>query len=142
MPHAEINGQNIYFEDTGGDGPPVILAHGFLMDHEMFAPQVAALRDDYRVITWDERGFGQTKFDGKPFSYWDSAADCLGLLDHLGIDRAVVGGMSQGGFLSLRAALSAPDRVRALILLDTESGVPDPDTMTAEQGMVDMWLSV
>ena len=53
MPHAAINGQRIYFEDTGGAGPAVILGHGFLMDHEMFAPQVAALRDEYRVITWD-----------------------------------------------------------------------------------------
>ena len=58
MPHADVNEQRIYFEDTGGDGPPVILAHGFLMDHEMFAPQVAALAPTYRVITWDERGFG------------------------------------------------------------------------------------
>ncbi|MCU1503062.1 MAG: alpha/beta hydrolase [Ilumatobacteraceae bacterium] len=141
MPYANVNGQNIRFEDTGGDGPPVILAHGFLMDHEMFAPQVEALAGDYRVITWDERGFGATEFDGKPFSYWDSAADCLGLLDHLGIDRAVVGGMSQGGFLSLRVALTAPARVRALILLDTEAGVPDPDTFAAEAGMRDMWLA-
>jgi len=142
VPHASINGQQIYFEDTGGGGLPVILAHGFLMDHEMFAPQVAALRDTYRVITWDERGFGATQFDDKPFTYWDSARDCLGLLDHLGIDRAVVGGMSQGGFLSLRTALTAPERVIGLILLDTESGVPDPETMAAEQGMVDMWLAV
>lgn len=141
MPFAPINGQQIHFEDTGGDGPPVILAHGFLMDHEMFAPQVEAFGGEYRVITWDERGFGETVFDGKPFSYWDSASDCLGLLDHLGIDRAVVGGMSQGGFLSLRVALTAPERVRALILLDTESGVPDPETLAAENGMVDIWLS-
>src|SRR3954453_370550 len=111
MPLISINGQQIYYEDSGGSGPDVILADGFLMDHEMFAPQVAALRDRYRVITWDERGFGATTYDGQPFSYWDSAADCLGLLDHLGIQRAVVGGMSQGGFLSLRVALSAPDRV-------------------------------
>jgi len=90
MPHAVVNDQRIYFEDTGGDGPAVVLAHGFLMDHEMFAPQVAALREAYRVITWDERGFGQTQYDGQPFDYWDSAADCLGLLDHLGIERAVV----------------------------------------------------
>src|SRR5262245_60018150 len=101
MPHAAINGQEIYFEDSGGNGPPVVLAHGFLMDHEMFAPQVAALAGDYRVITWDERGFGATVYDGAPFTYWDSAADCLGLLDHLGIGRAVIGGMSQGGFVSL-----------------------------------------
>ena len=91
MPNASINGQQIYYEDTGGSGPAVILAHGFLMDHEMFAPQVATLRDNYRVITWDERGFGNTEFDGRPFSYWDSASDCLGLMDQLGVDRAVVG---------------------------------------------------
>ena len=74
------------------------------------------------MITWDERGFGDTEYDGEPFTYWDSAADCLGLLDHLGIDRAVVGGMSQGGFVSLRAALTAPERVRGLILIDTQAG--------------------
>lgn len=141
MPHAAINGQSIYFEDTGGEGPVVILAHGFLMDHEMFAPQVAALRDDYRVITWDERGFGLTQFDGEPFTYWDSAADCLGLLDHLGIDRCVVGGMSQGGFLSLRAALTAPDRVRALILLDTQAGVDDEETKAGNDAMNHIWLT-
>ena len=142
MPHAAINGQQIYFEDTGGEGPAVILGHGFLMDHEMFVHQVAALRDGYRVITWDERGFGLTEFDGKPFTYWDSAADCLGVLDHLGFDRAVVGGMSQGGYLSLRVALTAPQRVRALILLDSGAALDPPETLAANQGMVDMWLAV
>ncbi len=142
MPHAAINGQRIYFEDTGGAGPAVILGHGFLMDHEMFAPQVAALRDEYRVITWDERGFGLTEFDGQPFTYWDSAADCLALMTHLGIERAVVGGMSQGGFLSLRAALTAPQRVRGLILLDTAAALDAPEVLAANQGMVDMWLAV
>ncbi|HAP78248.1 MAG TPA: alpha/beta hydrolase [Acidimicrobiaceae bacterium] len=142
MSYAQVNGQKVYFEDTGGDGPPVILGHGFLMDHEMFAPQVEALRDHYRVITWDERGFGLTEFDGQPFTYWDSARDCLGLLDHLGIDRAVVGGMSQGGFLSLRAALLAPERVRALILLDSGTLLYTDEQRAANQGMVDLWLAV
>lgn len=141
MPHADINGQRIWFEDTGGDGPAVILAHGFLMDSEMFVHQVAALRDHHRVITWDERGFGRTEYDGGPFSYWDSAADCLGLLDHLGIERAVVGGMSQGGFLSLRVALTAPERVRALILLDTQAGTEDHEVVPAYEGMRDTWLA-
>ncbi len=141
MPHADVNGQRIWFEDTGGDGPPVILAHGFLMDREMFVHQVAALRDDYRLITWDERGFGLTEYDGEPFTYWDSAADCLGLLDHLGIDRAVVGGMSQGGFLSLRVALTAPERVRALILLDTQAGTEDPEVVPGYEGMRDTWMA-
>ena len=49
MPFAEINGQRIRYEDSGGDGPPVILSHGFLMDHEMFAPQVEALAPEFRA---------------------------------------------------------------------------------------------
>jgi 3-oxoadipate enol-lactonase len=139
MPVAQINGQRIRFDDSGGEGPPIILSHGFLMDREMFAPQVAALAPEFRVITWDERGFGETEFDGKPFTYWDSASDCLGLLDHLGIDRAVVGGMSQGGFLSLRASLTAPERVRALVLIDTQSGVEDPERLPAYRQMQQTW---
>ncbi len=139
MATASVNGQGLAYDDTGGDGPPVILAHGFLMDRSMFDPQVASLRDRYRLITWDERGFGDTEWDGKPFTYWDSASDCVGLLDHLGIDRAVVGGMSQGGFLSLRTALSAPERVRALILLDTQAGPEDAEVIPLYQGMIDEW---
>jgi 3-oxoadipate enol-lactonase len=142
MPFADINGQRIRFEDSGGDGPPVILSHGFLMDRELFAPQVAALRPEFRVITWDERGFGETEFDGAPFTYWDSARDCLGLLDHLGIDAAVLGGMSQGGFLSMRAALLSPRRVRALVLIDTQSGTEDPERLPAYRQMQETWLQV
>jgi 3-oxoadipate enol-lactonase len=140
MPFADVNGQRLRYEDSGGDGPAVVLSHGFLMDHEMFAPQLPALTPEYRVITWDERGFGETEFDGKPFTYWDSAGDCLGLLDHLGIDRAVLGGMSQGGFLSMRAALSAPERVRALVLIDTQSGLEDPERLPAYRQMQEIWL--
>lgn len=141
MATAAVNGAEIAYDDTGGDGPAVILGHGFLMDRSMFEPQVEALRDEYRMITWDERGFGDTEYDGEPFSYWDSASDCLGLLDHLGIDRAVVGGMSQGGFLSLRAALLAPERVRGLILLNTQAGTEDPDVIPLYQGMIDAWVA-
>jgi pimeloyl-ACP methyl ester carboxylesterase len=118
----------------------LILSHGFLMDREMFAPQVEALSPEFRVITWDERGSGETEFDGQPFTYWDSARDCLGLLDHLGIKEAVLGGMSQGGFLSMRAALLAPERVRALVLIDTQSGVEDPERLPAYKQMQQTWL--
>lgn len=141
MATATVNGAEIAYDDTGGDGPAVILAHGFLMDRSMFGPQVDALRSDHRVITWDERGFGDTQYDGEPFSYWDSANDCLALLDHLGIDRAVVGGMSQGGFLSLRVALSAPERVRGLILLNTQADTEDPEVVPLYQGMIDSWVA-
>lgn len=142
MPHADVNGQRIAYDDTAGSGPAIILAHGFLMDRSMFRHQVAALSPEFRVITWDERGFGDTEFDGRPFSYWDSANDCLGLLDHLGIERAVVGGMSQGGFLSLRAALTAPDRVRALVLIDSGADVDDEATLAGYRQMTEMWVGV
>jgi 3-oxoadipate enol-lactonase len=138
MPTAAINGTEISYSDTGGAGPAVVLSHGFLMDQSMFGPQVQALAPDFRVITWDQRGHAQTTAPG-PFSYWDSAKDALALLDHLGIDRAVLGGMSQGGFLSLRAALSAPDRVRGLILIDTQAGVEDPDTARGYEQLHDAW---
>ncbi|MGO9196753.1 MAG: alpha/beta fold hydrolase [Acidimicrobiales bacterium] len=81
MATAPVNGQQIAVDDTGGDGPVVLLGHGFLMDRSMFAPQVDALRDSHRVITWDQRGFGDTLWDGQPYTYWDLASDTLGLLD-------------------------------------------------------------
>src|SRR2546428_8464086 len=140
MPFADVNGQHVYFEDSGGSGPPVVFSHGFLMDHEMFAPQVEELSDEFRCIIWDQRGFGQTPATA-PFTYWDSAADCLALLDHLGIDQAVLAGMSQGGFLSLRAALTAPDRVKALVLIDTQAGVEDPETLVGYRAMNDEWTT-
>lgn len=142
MPHAEVNGQRIFYTDSGGDAPPVLFAHGFLMDHEMFAPQIEALSGEFRVIAWDARGFGNTEFDGKPFDYWDNARDCLGLMDHLGLDRAVIGGMSQGGFCSLRVALLAPERVRALVLIDTQAGAEEPDKVELYGDMIDAWVNV
>ncbi len=141
MQTARVNGQEIAYEDSGGTGPVVILAHGFLMDRTMFAPQVAALRDGYRFVTWDSRGFGDTVFDGKPFTYWDLASDCLGLLDHLGIDRAVVGGQSEGGFATLRVVLTVPERVQALVLIDSQAGVEHPDAIALYQQMLDSWVA-
>jgi len=138
---ASVDGTEIAYDDTGGDGPVVLLAHGLLMDRTMFAPQVEALRDGFRVITWDARGFGETLYDGRPFTYWDLAADGLGLLDALGVGEAVVGGMSQGGFVSLRMALLAPERVRALILLDTQAGPEAPDVVPLYRQMIDTWSS-
>ena len=138
MPIAAINGTNISYSDTGGAGPVVVLSHGILMDQSMFEAQVAAL-GDYRVITWDERGHGGTAATG-PFSYWDSAKDVLGLLDHLGLDSAVLAGMSQGGFLSLRAALHAPERVRALVLIDSQAGLEDPANAESYEQLHQIWL--
>jgi 3-oxoadipate enol-lactonase len=142
MPHADIHGQRIWFEDSGGAGPVVVLGHGLLMDSAMFDPQVAALAPELRVIRWDERAHGRTEWDGKPFTYWDSAADCIGLLDHLGLERAVIGGMSQGGFLSLRAALKHPERIAGLVLISTQAGVDDDVTRAGYRAMVDTWFAM
>ena len=139
MPFASINGQEIHFEDSGGPGLPVVLGHGFLMDGSMFDPQVAVLSPEHRVIRWDARGFGQTRWDGRPFSYWDLADDVVGLLDHLGIAKAVVGGMSQGGFSALRVALRWPERVRGLVLISSQAGTEAPEALGGYTAMLDTW---
>jgi 3-oxoadipate enol-lactonase len=139
MPTAAINGIQVNYADSGGDGPAVVLSHGYLMDASMFDAQVAALAPEYRVITWDQRGHGGTPAPG-PFSYWDSARDALALLDHLGIGEAVLGGMSQGGFLSLRAAMLAPQRVRGLVLIDSQGGTEVEATRPAYEQMHQTWL--
>jgi pimeloyl-ACP methyl ester carboxylesterase len=138
MPIANINDQSINYSDSGGDGLAVIFSHGFLMDLSMFDSQVQALSSKYRCIAWDERGFGGTPVDG-PFSYWDSANDAVALLDHLGIETAVFVGMSQGGFLSLRAALSHPDRVAGIVLIDSESGVFTEEQIEGYGAMFSQW---
>jgi 3-oxoadipate enol-lactonase len=140
MPFADVNDQHIYFEDSGGDGAAVIFSHGYLMDHEMFEPQIRALSGEFRCITWDERGFGQTEANGE-FTYWDSAHDALALLSHLGIEKAFFVGMSQGGFLSMRAALGAPDRVLGLGLIDTQAGCEAEETRPAYDAMLDEWTT-
>ncbi len=134
MTTASINGVPIHYEDSGGEGPTILFSHGFLMDHTMFDAQVAALSDRYRCIRWDERGFGATPAP-EPFTYWDSADDAVGVLDACGVERAVFVGMSQGGFLSLRAALAHPDRVAALVLIDSAADTDDDETI---QGYRDM----
>ena len=141
MPIVELNHQGLYFEDSGGSGPVLILGHGFLMDGRMFDPQVQALAPEFRVIRWDARGFGRTRWDGKPFNLWDSAADCIALLDHLGIQRAVIGGMSQGGYCALRVALRYPERVRALVLMSTRGTVDAKEVRAGYHQVRDLWGS-
>jgi pimeloyl-ACP methyl ester carboxylesterase len=110
------------------------------MDHEMFVPQVDALSDEFRCVTWDERGFGETRASA-PFTYWDSADDALALLTHLAIDAAFFVGMSQGGFISLRAALRAPQRVLGLGLIDTQGGLEDAEARPLFEAMNTEWTT-
>ena len=139
MPVASLRGQHIHFEDSGGAGLALVLSHGFLEDSSMFDAQTRQLRPRHRVITWDQRGHGSTVSTNEAFTYWDSADDLAALLDHLGVHRAVVGGMSQGGFISLRFALRYPDRTAGLVLIDTQSGQEDPDKVQQYDVMHDVW---
>ena len=141
MPLHKINGQWIHYVDIGGNLPPVVLAHGLLMDHEMFDPQLEALSARYRIITWDARCHGETETTDGPFTYSDLAEDLRGLLDRLEIEQAVIGGMSQGGFVALRFALKYPDRTAALILLSTQAGAEDPAKAAIYRSMLDVWES-
>ena len=142
MPFAHVNGQKLYYEDTGGEGPVIVFSHGLLMDSSMFAPQVKALQGTWRCITWDERGHGQTADPAQcaPFTYYDSANDLAALLAHLGVEKAVLAGMSQGGYLSLRCALTHPDIVRALVLIDTQALPEDPAKMVGHEALIKAWL--
>ena len=141
MPYVERDSARIYYEDTGGEGDAVIFSHGIYMDHEMFEPQVDALRGGYRCITWDERWHGLTENAGH-CTYWDSAADLLAILDDASVDGAVLVGMSQGGFLSLRAALLAPDRVRGLFLIDTQAGEEEPGVGEMYRAWSETWAQM
>ncbi|WP_224241842.1 alpha/beta fold hydrolase [Hyalangium gracile] len=141
MPIAAIHGQDIFYEDSGGPGRPIILGHGFLMDSRMFEAQVRALAPEFRVIRWDSRGTGRTRWDGKPFSLWDSADDCVGLLDHLGIERAVVGGMSLGSHCALRVALRYPERVKGLVLMSTRITQEDAQQQDIYRDIAKIWSS-
>jgi pimeloyl-ACP methyl ester carboxylesterase len=139
MPIAEVNGRRVAYDDSGGAGPVVIFSHGLLMDREMFAPQVEALRGEFRCIAWDARGHGESDPATQPFSYWDSAEDMLALAGHLGIERAFLVGMSQGGFVSLRAALRRPGFALGLGLIDTQAGVEEPGMVESNQAMAEVW---
>ncbi|MFC6903242.1 alpha/beta fold hydrolase [Nonomuraea dietziae] len=128
MPTLDINGLVIAYSDTGGSGQPVILGHGYFTDHTVFDAQAEFLSPQWRIIAWDARGHGNTPDSAKPYTYWDQARDALALMDHLQLRQAIVGGISQGGFIALRTALLAPDRVTALILSDTEATPATPPT--------------
>ncbi|MFN2590985.1 MAG: alpha/beta fold hydrolase [Actinomycetota bacterium] len=121
MPEFEHDGWRLYFEDAG-DGPPVLLVHGLLFDSRQFAPQIESLSDRYRFVAPDCRNHGRSEFREAEYSQWALMEDHVALLDHLGIDRAVWGGVSMGGFQSLRAALRHPERVAGLVLIDSQAG--------------------
>jgi len=120
----ETNGASIYHE-VEGSGGAVVLIHAGVANLRMWDDQVAALRDSYRVIRYDTRGFGRTETEAVEFS---NRADVAALLDHFGESSAHVVGLSRGGMIALDFALEHPDRVRSLVVAAGGiSGYESPD---------------
>jgi 3-oxoadipate enol-lactonase len=108
--YLETNGARIAYDEEGSD-EAVVLIHAGVANRSMWDDQVAALRDAYRVIRYDTRGYGETETDAVDFS---NRADIAALLDHLGEDAAHVVGLSRGGVIALDFTIEFPDRVRSL----------------------------
>lgn len=140
MATLEVDGATLGYEEEG-QGAAIVFSHGFLMDRTMFSPQIAALKDRYRCISWEQRGFGETGDVSQAFDYWTSARDLIALLDHLSVDQAVLIGLSQGGFLSMRAALIAPKRMRGLVLVSTRSGLDSDETVNSFRQLRAEWAT-
>lgn len=123
MAFLQADGARIYYE-THGSGPVVLLTHGYSATGEMWQPNVAVLSHRYRLVLWDMRGHGRSESPDDPAAYSEEAtlADMAGLLDACGAHQAVLGGHSLGGYMSLAFRRVHPERVRALVLIDTGPG--------------------
>jgi len=125
MSSIDRQGARIAF-DVRGEGPPVILGHSFLCSGAMWSHQVEPLSRHFTVINVDFRGHGASGPVAEPFTLYDLVDDLVAVLDTLGIERAAWAGLSIGGMVAMRAALTARDRVSALVLLDTHAGPERP----------------
>jgi pimeloyl-ACP methyl ester carboxylesterase len=104
------------FAAEDGSGPVVVMLHGGMADHQAAWPLIAPLAERYRVVAPDLRGSGKS-WCGGPLTFNDLAYDLELLLDHIGVDRAVVGGVSSGSGVALRFAMRRPGRTLGLVLV-------------------------
>ena len=123
MAFLDRDGVRIYFEEHG-EGPAVLLTHGYGASARMWRGQMEALCDRYRVIAWDMRGHDRSDYpdDPGPYSHDATVADMAAILDAGGVQKAVVGGLSLGGFMTLAFNLAFPERVAALMVFDCGPG--------------------
>ena len=113
-----VNGATIAYR-VQGHGPAMMLVHGYPLSGELFAKNRAALARHYEVVTPDLRGFGHSTAPDSSGSVGIYAKDMLGVMDHLRIKKAIIGGMSMGGPVVLEMYREAPQRFRGLILIDS-----------------------
>lgn len=132
MTRARLNGIEIDYQASGA-GPAVLLSHGYSATRHMWDAQHAALGEQHRVISWSMRGHGETESPADPVQYSAdlTVADMRALLAHLGVERAVIGGLSLGGYVSLAFHLAHPEMVRALVICDSGPGYRSADARAA-----------
>ena len=123
MPKINRDGVDIYYE-IHGSGPPLLLTHGYSSTSEMWHGQIEALSKHHKLVLWDMRGHGRSDYPDDPAAYSEAltVADMAALLDQVGAKSAIVGGLSLGGYMSLAFYRAHPDRVRALLIIDTGPG--------------------
>lgn len=126
---ATINGAHIHYERSG-TGFPLLLIHAGIADSRMWEPQANAFANEFDMIRPDMRGFGDSELPPVPYS---TRADLVGLLDHLGVDRAHVVGCSMGGTAAIDLALEYPERVARLVLVG--SGVSGSNLGQADKAL-------
>jgi len=135
--YAEVNGARIFYE-ARGDGPPVVLLHGYPLSGALFARMRDGLEDEHTVITLDHRGYGLSEAPETPDSVVTYAEDALAVMDKLGIEQAAIGGMSMGGPIVFEMFRQAPDRFSSMLLIDTIAAPASPAEAGLWQGMADM----
>ncbi len=128
MPKAPVNGIELYYESTG-EGFPLVLAHEFAGDFRSWEPQVRYFSRNYRVFTYNARGYppSDVPADEDAYSQEMAVEDLRGLLEHLGIDKAHIGGLSMGGSLALNFGLTHPQMAKSLIIAAAGSGSTNVD---------------
>ena len=124
MPKARINGIDIHYE-VHGKGEPLLLIQGLGHSSKFWFFQIPEFSKHFETIVYDNRGIGESDKPDEPYSIAGDAADALGLLDHLKIDRAHVLGVSRGGYIAQELAISHPERVEKLVLIGTHYGGPE-----------------
>ena len=118
--YIDVNGARIFYQ-VAGQGTPLLLIHGFPLSGNMFEGQLAGLSSQFKVITPDLRGFGKSTTPNATGSDQIYAQDILALMDHLGIGKAIIGGHSMGGQVTLELYREAPQRFLGMLLIDTNA---------------------
>ena len=131
------DGARIFYE-VAGDGPPMLLLHGYPLSGALFARVRDTLQGDYTVLTVDHRGYGLSEAPETPDDVAVYAGDALAVMDHLGFASAVIGGMSMGGPVALSMYEQAPDRFDGLVLIDTTAAAAAPPEAGLWQGVAEV----